>query len=426
AAECDPHPGRRRPLRGKGAGAACAGAAVGCGLHRIGSAADCLRVAFSGRGRGSGCPGTAEVPGRAREADPVGAGHDERVPQPEGRVLGVVAGSAARGHADLHARPQRPEEFAARSDAVRAGGGRRRQGTAGPCGGRLQDARLAGVQEGPRGLHQACDRGPGCRLRQPFQRHGRHHAGLHAAHGFDLCSHAADHEAVRRLGHRAEGVAGVRAVPVLQLGDGPASCGNLRGHRQRVHERGAGSEAVDGPVPADHRRGCRVRGGGGGAGAVAGPLLRVIGAVAEFAAVVAQQAAWLIVSIDSIILAMRLWTLAMWAFNAAMAANPITLILIAVIALVAIFVYAYNGFDWFREGVQTVWSAIQTGAMWLWNTALKPFFDWFGKIVSWLWTTIIKPYIGFLISYWKMVGSIALWLWDTILRPFFAGFGATV
>jgi phage-related protein len=157
-----------------------------------------------------------------------------------------------------------------------------------------------------------------------------------------------------------------------------------------------------------------------------GPFLRIIGAVAEFVAVVAEQAPWLIVTIYSIILAMRLWTLAMWAFNAAMAANPITLIVIAVIALVAIFVYAYNRFDWFREGVQTVWSAIQTGAMWLWNTALKPFFDWFGKIVSWLWNTIIKPYIGFLISYWKMVGSIALWLWDTILRPFFAGFGATV
>ncbi|MER5843683.1 hypothetical protein ABT099_26010 [Streptomyces prasinus] len=159
---------------------------------------------------------------------------------------------------------------------------------------------------------------------------------------------------------------------------------------------------------------------------LSGPILRIVGAVAEFVAVVAEQAPWLILSIYGIILATKLWTIALWAFNAAVAANPITLIVIGVVALIAVVVWAYNRFDWFREGVQAVWSAIQTGAMWLWNNALKPFFAWFGTIVTWLWTTIIKPYIGFLISYWKMVGSIALWLWDTVLKPFFSGFGAVV
>ncbi|MFF0166845.1 hypothetical protein [Streptomyces prasinus] len=157
---------------------------------------------------------------------------------------------------------------------------------------------------------------------------------------------------------------------------------------------------------------------------LSGPILRIVGAIAEFVAVVAEQAPWLILSIYGIILATKLWTIAMWAFSAAVAANPITLIVIGVIALIAVVVWAYNRFGWFREGVQAVWSAIQTGAMWLWEVVLKPFFAWFGTIVSWLWNSIIKPYVGFIITYWKMVGNAALWLWNNAIKPAF-GFIAT-
>ncbi|MFE2048016.1 hypothetical protein ACFXAS_05875 [Streptomyces sp. NPDC059459] len=159
---------------------------------------------------------------------------------------------------------------------------------------------------------------------------------------------------------------------------------------------------------------------------LSGPLLQILGAMAEAIAIVADTAPGFILAIYGIILATKLWTIALWAFNAAMAANPLTLIVIAVIALIAIVIYAYNKFDWFRSGVQAVWAGIQAGAMWLWNTVLKPFFSWFGGIVMWLWTTIIKPYIGFLIAYWQKVGSGALWLWNTVLKPVFSGIGATV
>ncbi|WP_055693366.1 hypothetical protein [Streptomyces prasinopilosus] len=157
---------------------------------------------------------------------------------------------------------------------------------------------------------------------------------------------------------------------------------------------------------------------------LSGPILRIVGALAEFVAVVAEQAPWLILSIYGIILATKLWTIALWAFNAAVAANPITLIVIGVVALIAVVVWAYNRFDWFREGVQAVWSAIQTGAMWLWNNALKPFFAWFGQVVMWLWNSIIKPYVGFLIAYWQKVAAVVLWLWNSIIKPVF-GFIAT-
>lgn len=177
------------------------------------------------------------------------------------------------------------------------------------------------------------------------------------------------------------------------------------------------------------------------------PLLRIIGAVAEFVAVVAEKAPWLILSIYGIILATKLWTIAMWAFNAAAAANPITLIIIGIVALVAIVVWAYNRFGWFRDLVQTVWSAIQTGALWLWNRVLKPTFNaiWLGlqtvgRWALWLWSNAIKPAFDFIVlagkilltalvtivllpiyAMVKLVGWIAMWLWNNAIKPAFEG-----
>lgn len=152
---------------------------------------------------------------------------------------------------------------------------------------------------------------------------------------------------------------------------------------------------------------------------VSGPVLKVISILADGIATVAEHAPWLVVAIWGIVVALRVWTIAQWALNAAMTANPWTLIIIGIIALVAAVVYAYNKFGWFRTAVQATWNAIKTGALWVWNTVLKPFFAWFGQIVTWLWSSIIKPYIGFIIGYWKMVGSIVMWVWRTVLSPVF-------
>ncbi|MFD5491637.1 hypothetical protein ACFWH4_01515 [Streptomyces sp. NPDC127091] len=180
---------------------------------------------------------------------------------------------------------------------------------------------------------------------------------------------------------------------------------------------------------------------------LSGPILRIVGAMAEFVAVVAEQAPWLILGIYGIILATRLWTIAMWAWNAAANANPITLIIIGVVALVALVVWAYHRFSWFREAVQAVWSAIQTGALWLWNNVLKPTFNaiWtglqtVGRWALWLWNNAIKPAFDFIvlagkilltvlvtivllpiIAAIKLVGWIAKWLWNNALKPAFEG-----
>ena len=51
-------------------------------------------------------------------------------------------------------------------------------------------------------------------------------------------------------------------------------------------------------------------------------------------------------------------TASQWALNAAMYANPIGLVVLAIVALIAIFVVAYNKIEWFRNGVNYIFQGI--------------------------------------------------------------------
>ena len=66
-------------------------------------------------------------------------------------------------------------------------------------------------------------------------------------------------------------------------------------------------------------------------------------------------------------------TAAMWLFNAAMAANPISLVVIAIAALVAGILILWNNVDWFRNGILAMWDAIKAAFSWVadnWPTIL--------------------------------------------------------
>ncbi|MFR9235286.1 MAG: phage tail tape measure protein [Eisenbergiella massiliensis] len=51
-----------------------------------------------------------------------------------------------------------------------------------------------------------------------------------------------------------------------------------------------------------------------------------------------------------------------WGFTSALLANPITWIVIAIVALIAVFVLLYNKCEWFRNGVNAIWGGIKEGA----------------------------------------------------------------
>lgn len=179
-------------------------------------------------------------------------------------------------------------------------------------------------------------------------------------------------------------------------------------------------------------------------------LLPLLGGLAQAIGIIAGQAPWFIQLIYGIILATKLWTLAMMAFNFVTSANPLVLIGLAILALVALVIYAYNRFGWFRDLVHTVWSAIQTAALFAWNSVLKPVFNalvfavqTLGRWAMWLWTNAIKPAWDAIalaarilitaivvalilpaVVAFKVLGAIAMWLWTNAIKPSFDAIAA--
>ncbi|GGN38136.1 hypothetical protein [Streptomyces fuscichromogenes] len=150
---------------------------------------------------------------------------------------------------------------------------------------------------------------------------------------------------------------------------------------------------------------------------ISGPLLKVLGGVADAIGIIAGDAPWLLQGIYAVIVGMKLWTLAMIAFNFVVAANPFVLIGIAVVALVAAVVYAWHRFGWFRTGVEAAWNGIKTVTLWVWNNYLKPSFTqlwhilaWVGAKVAWLHEHIVAPIFG-------LIGKAAKWLFDKAIKP---------
>lgn len=182
---------------------------------------------------------------------------------------------------------------------------------------------------------------------------------------------------------------------------------------------------------------------------LSGPVLKALGAVARAIADLARDLPWLIQLFYAVWVATKLWTLAMIAFNLVMSANPITLIIIGIVALVAAVIYAYKNFAWFRDVVDTVWSALKTGALFVWNSILKPTFAAFviafkavGAAASWLWNTVLSPVFSFigaaarilaavvltiliapLVIAFKLLAAHAKWLWEKAIGPVFGWIG---
>ncbi|MFE9735489.1 peptidoglycan DD-metalloendopeptidase family protein [Streptomyces sp. NPDC005863] len=183
---------------------------------------------------------------------------------------------------------------------------------------------------------------------------------------------------------------------------------------------------------------------------LSGPILQILGALARGLASIATTLPWLIQGMYLAYIATRLWTLAMFALNLVMDANPITLVIVGIVALVAAVVYAYKHFGWFRQIVQAAWSGIQTAASTAWNGFLKPVFDGIvaaaqavGRWATWLWRTILAPafqgiglaarilaavivvvLVAPVVIAFRVLAAVGTWLWRTALGPAFRGIGA--
>lgn len=131
-------------------------------------------------------------------------------------------------------------------------------------------------------------------------------------------------------------------------------------------------------------------------------LRTVAGIVAATAATVASSVAQ-----KAALVATKAMTAAQWLWNAAMTANPIGIVIAAIVALVAGIVLLYKNSETARKIIDGAWKGIAAGAQWLWNTILKPAFN------AW-------------VAYIKLLGSVAMWLWKNAIVPAWNGIVAAV
>lgn len=119
--------------------------------------------------------------------------------------------------------------------------------------------------------------------------------------------------------------------------------------------------------------------------------------VANTAAIIANRVATVAATVASVAVraATIAWTAVQWLLNAALSANPIGLVVLAIAALVAGLIYAYQHSETFRNIVQAVWAAIKASIM---------------PVVSWI-TGTVWPAI---VNAWNVIVAATKVLWNMI------------
>lgn len=117
-------------------------------------------------------------------------------------------------------------------------------------------------------------------------------------------------------------------------------------------------------------------------------------------------------------------TIAQWALNAAMAANPIGLIITAIAALVAGIVWVATQTTFFQDVWNGAMSVIGTVATWLWENVLNPVFTAIGNVFSWIYNVIIVPIVTGIMLYIGLWAAVITWLWETAVSPVLGFIGA--
>lgn len=102
--------------------------------------------------------------------------------------------------------------------------------------------------------------------------------------------------------------------------------------------------------------------------------------------------------------ASKAWAAAQWLLNAALTANPIGLIILAIVAFVGIIVLAYNKVGWFRALVDAAWSGIKT--------AISAVVSWFQNTAWPVLQTVIGYIVGYYKLLWTVFSTVAGWIID--------------
>jgi hypothetical protein len=112
--------------------------------------------------------------------------------------------------------------------------------------------------------------------------------------------------------------------------------------------------------------------------------------------------------------------------DAVMDANPIVLIIIALVALGVAVYEAFEHVTVFRHAIEAAFHAIAAAATFMWRDNLKPQLDAIVDAFEWVGRTAANLYDGYIKPVFDGIGAGAMWLWHDVFEPTFDGIGRAV
>lgn len=103
------------------------------------------------------------------------------------------------------------------------------------------------------------------------------------------------------------------------------------------------------------------------------------------------------------------WTAVQHPLNAAISANPIGLVVMAIAALVAAIVYAYNNCEEFRQSCDRMWATVKDVAEVIWALLVKAFnavYPIIKDVAEVVWSLLVKAFEALYEIHTKIVGAV--------------------
>ena len=146
--------------------------------------------------------------------------------------------------------------------------------------------------------------------------------------------------------------------------------------------------------------------------AAIGPVLIIVGKVISAVGTI-------MTIVPKVVSAVKAVKTGLTALHAVMMANPIFLIIAAIAALVAAFIYLWNNCEEFREFWINLWENIKEIAVTVWN-AIKDFFAALWEGIKSVAEAVWNGLRDFLVGLWEGIQTVATTVW-TAVADFFTG-----